>query len=57
MVSRGVGGQNRKRGCKRYSIADIDMRLEDWVWRRRGGDEGLQLANLFSGLFSWCIHR
>lgn len=35
-----------KRGCKRYSAAELGMRMGDCIWRGRGKGEDLQLACL-----------
>jgi hypothetical protein len=32
-----------KGGCSRYSVAELRMRLGDYIWRSRRRDEDLQL--------------
>lgn len=38
----------RKGGCRRWYATDLGIRKEDWIWRRRGKSEDLQLAYMFS---------
>lgn len=38
-----------------YSVAELEMRLEDWIWDRGGSGEVPQLAYYLPGLLSRCI--
>lgn len=36
----------REEGCGWCSVAVLRTRIEDWIWRSGGSDEGLLLAYL-----------
>lgn len=48
MQSTGDVGRGRRKAAAGKSVAQVGMKLEDWIWRRQGSTDGLQLAYLLS---------
>lgn len=44
-------------GCSVCSVLELGKGLHDWVWRRRGSGEGLQLNYLFSLVCPACVFQ
>jgi hypothetical protein len=45
-------GSTMMRGHERWYATELEMRLEDWIWRKGKTSEDLQLAYLFPSLES-----